>query len=131
MMVTARASLMRVPRKLMSEEKKPPALLWGIFFRPSQDVWDYLGITGAIYFTGAIVVLTAGLYWKRASRMGARWALFAGLSAVVGLGPVKTALGLESVGPAEIGLGTLALAVVAMVVGSLLFPDRDAEEVVS
>jgi SSS family solute:Na+ symporter len=105
-------------------------LVWGLFFEPSQDVWDYLGITGAIYFTGAIVVLTAGLYWKRASRMGARWALFAGLSAVVGLGPVKQALGLEGVGPAEIGLATLGLAVLAMLAGSLLFPDRDREEVV-
>ncbi len=70
-------------------------LIWGIFYEPSQDVWEYLGITGAVYFTGAIVVLTAGLYWKRASSMGARWALLAGLSAVIGLGPVKTALGLS------------------------------------
>ena len=108
-------------------------LLWGLFFKPSQDVWDYLGITGAIYFTGAIVVLTAGLYWKRASRMGARWALFAGLSAVVGLGPVKTALHLDAWSSAEIGLATLGIAILAMVVGSLLFPDRDTvrEEVVS
>ncbi len=105
-------------------------LAWGLLFKPSQDVWDYLGITGAIYFTGAIVVLTAGLYWKRASRMGARWALFAGLSAVAGLGPVKSLLGIETIGPAEIGLGTLGLAMLAMLVGSLLFPDRDREEVV-
>ncbi|MEN8151388.1 MAG: sodium:solute symporter family protein [Planctomycetota bacterium] len=109
-------------------------LFWGIAYEPGQDVWDYLGITGAIYFTGAIVVLAGGLYWKRASRVGARWALYAGLSAVLGLGPVKgfvAGLGPESfetwlldrTSP-QIGLATLGTAVLAMIVGSLLFPDE-------
>lgn len=112
-------------------------LYWGIVYEPSQDVWDYLGVTGAIYFTGAIVVLGCGLYWKRASRMGARAALWAGLSAIVGLGPVQEALGmtganwgtfLDGDGNGNldahwIGLGTLAFAIIVMIAGSLLFPD--------
>ena len=94
-------------------------------------------MTGAIYFTGAIVVLGCGLYWKRASRMGARAALWAGLSAIVGLGPVQEALGmtganwgtfLDGDGNGNldahwIGLGTLAFAIIVMIAGSLLFPD--------
>ena len=99
-------------------------LVWGIFYEPSQDVWEYLGITGAVYFTGAIVVLTAGLYWKKASSVGARWALIAGLSAVIGLGPVKTAIGIESLSAPVIGLATLGIAALAMVVGSFVFPNR-------
>ncbi len=98
-------------------------LFWGLFYTPSQDVWDYLGITGAVYSTGAIVVLTAGLYWRKASSMGATWALLAGLTAVAGLGPVKTALRLEAFNAAQIGLVTLGIAASAMVAGSLLFPD--------
>ncbi len=102
-------------------------LLWGLLYSPSQDVWDYIGITGAVYFTGAIAVLSAGLYWRRASSTGAVLALLAGFSAVLGLGPVQRLLGLQA--PSWlIGLGTLALAFVAMVLGSLLAPDRDAEE---
>ena len=116
-------------------------LYWGIVYEPSQDVWDYLGVTGAIYFTGAIVVLTAGLYWRRASRIGARAALWAGLSAVLGLGPVQELLGIKdgewagfldrdlngSIDAHWIGLATLAFAAVVMVVGSLLFPDGSGE----
>ena len=90
-------------------------LFWGIVYEPDQAVWDYLGITGAIYFTGAIVVLVAGMYWKRASSTGAVLALITGLSAIVGLFQKNVAL---------VGLTTLGLGAVAMVVGSLLFPDR-------
>ncbi|MCA9719368.1 MAG: sodium:solute symporter family protein [Myxococcales bacterium] len=98
-------------------------LLWGVFYSPSQDVWDYIGITGAVYFTGAIAVLSAGLYWRRASSTGAVLALLAGFSAVAGLGPVQRLLGLNA--PSWlIGLGTLALAFAAMLLGSLLAPDR-------
>ena len=92
-------------------------------FIPDKTV-DLDIFTGAIYFTGAIVVLTAGLYWKRASAVGARLALLAGLSAVVGLGPVKEWLGIGHVEAPVIGLSTLGLAILAMVAGSLIFPDR-------
>ena len=40
---------------------------WGMFYEGSDAIWDYLGITGAIYFTGAISVVVLGLYWDKAS----------------------------------------------------------------
>jgi Na+/proline symporter len=98
-------------------------LFWGLFYHPGQDVWEYLGITGAVYFTGAIVVLTAGLYWPAASRMGARLSLYAGLSAIVGLTPIKNALHLDAFSAPQIGLTTLGFAILVMIVGSLVFPD--------
>ena len=29
-------------------------LLWGLFYEGSDAIWDYLGVTGAIYFSGAL-----------------------------------------------------------------------------
>ena len=37
-------------------------LYWGLIYNGSEDVWDYMAITGAIYFSGAISVLIGGLY---------------------------------------------------------------------
>ena len=103
-------------------------LFWGLVYHPGQDVWEYLGITGAVYFTGAIVVLTAGLYWPQASRMGARLSLYAGLAAIVGLTPIKKALHLDAYSAPQIGLATLAFAILVMIVGSLAFPDPPSPE---
>lgn len=100
-------------------------LVWGLLYVPGQDVWDYLGITGTVYSSGAIALLTLGLYWQRASSTGAVLALLGGCSALVGLEPVKQALGLK-LGPAEVGLGAPALTCTLMVIGSLVFPDRPA-----
>ena len=75
-------------------------------------------------FTGAISVLIAGLYWKRASSTGAACALIAGFSALLGLGTVQEWFGLSGWKSWNIGLITLVVAAVAMVVGSLAFPDR-------
>ena len=96
---------------------------FGLFFDPGTDVWDYLGITGAIYFTGAIPVLVLGIYWKGASAAGAVGALLCGFSALLGLKPIQGWIGLD-VPEAWVGLGTLTLAVTVMIVLSLLVPDR-------
>lgn len=106
-------------------------LLFGIGFEPGQDVWEYLGVTGGIYATGAIGVLVAGLYWKRASSMGAVFALVAGFTMILGITDIKQAVGLGAWGGEHIYLGTMALAAIGMVAGSLLFPDRRTEEVAS
>ncbi len=115
-------------------------LYWGLIYKGREDIWDYMAVSGAIYFTGAFAVLGCGLYWKRASSTGAVLALLCGCSAVVGLEPVRNKLGataaLEQVARAYdlqltgerisawIGLGTIVLTLFVMIVGSLLFPDR-------
>ncbi len=64
-------------------------LYWGLFYTGDEDVWDYMAVTGAIYFTGAFSLLAGGLYWHRASSTGAVLALATGITAVIGLGPVQ------------------------------------------
>ncbi|HUT88801.1 MAG TPA: sodium:solute symporter family protein [Thermoguttaceae bacterium] len=98
-------------------------LYWGLIYKGKDDVWDYMAVTGAIYFTGAFALLVGGLYWKRASSTGAVMALVAGSSAILGLGPVQALLKIK-IPSARMGLVAIGLTVGAMVVGSLLFPDK-------
>lgn len=108
-------------------------LVWSLWFPLSQNLWDYMAVTGAIYFTGAFAVVVGGLYWKRASRCGAWLALTAGAGAILGLSGVREVLGLtrEHLGfdlrSEIVGLSTAGAAMVLMVVGSLLFPDNSQE----
>ena len=102
-------------------------LYWGLIYEGGEDIWDYMAVTGAIYFSGAFALLLGGLYWKRASSTGAIIALFCGFGAILGLGPVKSALGIEWKS-ATIGLSTIGLTVAGMILGSLLFPDRRKEQ---
>jgi len=119
-------------------------LVWSWRYPLKQDLWDYMAISGAIYFTGAFALLLAGLYWKRASRTGAYLALGVGICAVLGLGPVKEAVGLVHVegllqrtfdlAPdfeitgTHVGLTVTVTALVLMFMGSLAFPDRKKPE---
>ncbi|HUV65500.1 MAG TPA: hypothetical protein VMW24_16505, partial [Sedimentisphaerales bacterium] len=100
-------------------------LVWGLWYDLGQDLWDYMAISGAIYFTGAIALLVLGLYWKPASKVGAYLSLICGFGAFLGLKPVQDRLGIN-VSSAVVGLVVIALAMTLMVVGSLLFPDRGA-----
>jgi hypothetical protein len=50
-------------------------LIWSLWYPLGQNLWDYMAISGAIYFIGAFVLLVGGIYWKRASRVGAYLAL--------------------------------------------------------
>ena len=102
-------------------------LVWSLWYDLGQDLWDYMAITGAIYFTGALSLLTAGLYWKRASRTGAYLALISGLSAVLGLTPLQETVGVEW--DSEIvGMVTIVVSALLMILGSLVFPDPAVEE---
>ena len=98
-------------------------LYWGLYYKGSEHIWDYMALTGAIYFTGSFAVLTGGLYWKRASSTGAVLALLSGLMAILGLTPIQKTLGFELSG-AYVGLFTICLSLIAMIAGSLLFPDK-------
>ncbi|MEM7013807.1 MAG: hypothetical protein AAF585_20280, partial [Verrucomicrobiota bacterium] len=110
-------------------------LYWGLLYTGKDDIWDYMAVSGAIYFNGALAVLAGGIYWKRASSAGAIAALLAGFIAIFGLGPVQKLVGLQYQNPdtgewvqrltgAQVGLISVAAALVFMVVFSLLIPDR-------
>ena len=89
----------------------------------------YLGITGAIYFTGAISVILFGLYWDKASSKGAIAALLGGLSAIISLEPIRNSISILKGYEAEhIGLLTLCFSILLMIIFSIIFPDRKEVE---
>jgi len=101
-------------------------VIWGLWYELGQDLWDYMAVSGSIYFTGAFAILLLGIYWKGSTATGAFTALSIGLLAVVGLKPVQELLDVDEfikergIGSEHIGLSLAALALVAMVVVSLL-----------
>jgi SSS family solute:Na+ symporter len=103
-------------------------LIWGLWYPLGEQLWDYMAVTGAIYFTGACAALVAGLYWKGASRAGACGAFACGFLALAGLKPVQGWLGRDWRSE-YVGLATVGLAWLVMVVGSVLFPDARRKEV--
>jgi solute:Na+ symporter, SSS family len=102
-------------------------LYWGLIYKGGDDIWDYMAVTGAIYFSGAFALMLGGLYWKRASSTGAFLALITGLSAILGLGPVQKLIGVKWPS-ANVGLCSIGATTLVMVVGSLLFPDRKDDQ---
>jgi SSS family solute:Na+ symporter len=101
-------------------------VLWGLWYELGQDLWDYMAVSGSIYFTGAFAVLIGGLYWKRATAKGAFAAIMVGVFAVVGLKPVQERLNIlewteaHEITGAHIGLTISLLAILTMVVVSLV-----------
>jgi SSS family solute:Na+ symporter len=100
-------------------------LVWGLWYDLGQDLWDYMAISGAIYFAGAIALLVFGLYWKRAGKVGAYLALICGFGAIFGLKPVQGLFGMN-VSSEIVGLTVITLATISMIAGSLLFPRNRA-----
>lgn len=102
-------------------------LYWGLVYRGRDDIWDYMAVTGAVYFTGAFAVLVGGLYWRRASSTGATLSLLSGLVAVLGLEPLQRLIGMPPVAGSRIGLVAVVCSCTMLIVGSLAFPDRNKE----
>ncbi len=94
-------------------------IYWGLVYEGGEDIWDYLAVSGSIYFCSGIVLLAGGAYWPRATRRGAIAALVLGFAAVIALTPVKTALGLEQVSAPVIGFATIGLSLMGFILGSL------------
>lgn len=105
-------------------------LVFGLWYEAKQSLWNYMAVTGSIYFSGALTVVVAGMYWKRASRAGALAALLCGFFAVLGVVQPFTDW-LKSVTtwnvPAVVGLTPYLICAGVMVVFSLLFPDPPAD----
>lgn len=105
-------------------------LWWGIWYELPESVWGYMAVTGTVYLGGAGAILIGGLYWRRASRVGAMAALVGGLVSVIALDPVRT-LFPDPWQPwlknSYVGLATYVACAGVFVAFSLLFPDkRDA-----
>ncbi len=101
-------------------------LLWGLWFEAPVSLWNYMAVTGTVYLAGAFSVIVAGLYWKRASRTGAMIALFAGLLAILGIGPWTRGDNVPFyLTDKFIGVMTFLISFLGMIIGSLLFPDRN------
>jgi solute:Na+ symporter, SSS family len=102
-------------------------LTWGLWYELRGNLWGYMAVTGTIYLAGVLPVVIGGLYWQRASTVGAYCALISGVLGVLGLGPVVEWLNGHVSPDIESGHMTLfafAVAAVSFVAGSLLFPDR-------
>jgi Na+/proline symporter len=94
-------------------------LYWGLIYEGDEDIWDYIAVSGSIYFCSGIVLLAGGLYWKGATRRGALWALILGFSAIFGLAPLKAAIGLEFLTGPQVGFAAIALSLCGFIIGSL------------
>ena len=68
---------------------------WGLIYQGSEDIWEYLAVTGSIYFSGAISLVVFGLYTSKVNKYGAYCSLFCGLIALLGLSPIKTFLNIN------------------------------------
>src|SRR2546428_2672228 len=53
-------------------------LWWGLFYEPPATFFQYQQVTGTIYLSGALACVSLGLYWKRATSVGAFGAFLAG-----------------------------------------------------
>jgi len=105
-------------------------LAWGVWYKLPDSVWTYMGVTGTIFLSGCGVALFGGIYWKRASTVGAYASMLSGLIALSGLflDPLNALLkdagyALELTGPG-VGLFNYGLCAVVFIVFSLLFPDK-------
>jgi SSS family solute:Na+ symporter len=104
-------------------------LFWGLWYEAPVSLWNYMAVTGTIYLAGAFTVVTAGLYWKKASKTGAKIALWAGLIAILGIGPWTRGDNVPFYSTDKfIGIMTFVISGLGMVIGSLLFPDKQTEE---
>ena len=106
-------------------------VMWGLWYPLGQDLWDYMAVSGSIYFTGAFAIMMMGLYWNKASVVGAYSALIIGTFSVLGLGPVQEYFSLKEffnengIAAHHIGLTVSCLAIVGMIVMSVSFPNKE------
>jgi SSS family solute:Na+ symporter len=92
---------------------------WGSFYHFSESIYRYIVISGTLAFAGNFVTLASGLYWRKASTLGAYLA-FAG-----SMLPGAACLIFPSIDSTIAGLLCYSLAAVGMLAGSLLFPGRE------
>jgi SSS family solute:Na+ symporter len=116
-------------------------LVFGLWYSVKSSIWNFLAVTGTMYFAGAATLLAFGLYWRRANIGGAYAALIAGaapgvvyLTAHITSLIVEPAIAQRGHEPVSaiarfsghltepvIGVISYPLGVAGMIVGSLLY----------
>lgn len=89
---------------------------WSLWYDLGQDLWDYMAVTGGIYFAGALPLLIAGIYSRWASPVGAYLSLLAGLCMVFGLTSDL------AISKPLLSLLVVLMSFAALLLGSFLFP---------
>ncbi len=107
-------------------------LFYGLWYPLQGDLWTYLGVTGTIYLASMSVLLISCCYWKRANNWGASAAIISGavipISFLV-LQQIPSARHIaDDIGPYYSGIATYLIAGASMVVGSLLKPQKGAQQ---
>jgi SSS family solute:Na+ symporter len=102
-------------------------LFFGLWYKLEGDLWTYLTLTGTIYLASVSTLLIACCYWKRANNWGAIASIV--VSAVIPLGflimeKVDGATA-KAIGPYTSGISAYLLSGAAMVIGSLLKPQKN------
>src|SRR4029450_10594513 len=107
-------------------------LLYGLWYPLKGDLWTYLGVTGTIYLASISMLLIACCYWKRANSWGAAASIiisaFIPITYLVMEQLPSTVQIARSIGPYYSRIATYVLSGAAMVVGSLLKPQRRLRE---
>jgi solute:Na+ symporter, SSS family len=94
--------------------------LWGIYFTFTDTVFRLIALTGSLSYAGIISGLAGGMYWKRATTLGAYMAFVA--SAI----PPIVSLFIPEINPVNAGLLSFVLAPLGLVTGSLIInPGKD------
>ncbi len=106
-------------------------LFYGLWYPLEGDIWTYLGLTGTIYLASISVLLISACYWKKASSWGAAGSIIlAAAMPVAFLVLEKTPATRDiakSIGPYYSGIAAYAASALAMIVFSLLKPNRGGE----
>ena len=98
-------------------------LVWGVWYDLPESVWTYMAVTGNIFLSGAAVTLIGGIYWQRASSVGALAGLLGGLTSIAGLFMEPIQLVVPWMNEGVVGLTSYGISAVLFVVFSLRFPD--------
>lgn len=102
------------------------AALWAPQVVRFASLWHYLQSVLAYAVPPVVALFAAGLFWRRASRLGAHLAIVAGMGTgalLFLLGPIAGRISLHFLYAAPMILGVSAI---AMIAGSLLRPSADA-----
>jgi solute:Na+ symporter, SSS family len=109
-------------------------LFYGLWYPLKGDVWTYLGITGTIYLASMSTLLIACCYWKGANSWGAAGAIFLGalipiLYLVLEQVPATSDFAKNVIGPYYSGIAAYILAAMAMLIGSLIKPQKSCDKI--